>query len=207
MIEITSYENVGKGRYRTTFDTGETCILYSGEAVRFSINEGALISEQQFYTLMNEIVGKRAKKRALYLLEQMDRSERKLREKLEQGGYPQCCIDDAIDYVKSFNYLDDYRFASTYVRYHQNSLSRQQLSRKLMTKGIGRDDIERALELEYNANEDEHIIKLLAKKHYDPKNCDDGEFRRIYQYILRRGFRSGSILRIMRDYENLYKEL
>lgn len=202
MIEITSYESVGKGKYRTTFDTGEKCVLYRGEAVRFSISEGAFISEQQFETLINEVVGKRAKKRALHLLEQMDRSERKLREKLEQGGYPQCCIDDAIEYVKVFHYLDDHRFASTYVRYHQNSLSRQQLSQKLMAKGIGRDDIARALEEEYSADEDEHIIKLLSKKHYDPDSCDDGEFRRIYQYIMRRGFKSGSILRIMKNYEN-----
>ena len=114
MIEITGYENIGKGKYRTTFDNGTTCVLYRTEAVRYSIMEGAFISEADYEKLITEVVGKRAKKRALHLLEQMDRSERKLREKLTQGGYPDCCVDAAIDYVKSFHYLDDYRFASTY---------------------------------------------------------------------------------------------
>ena len=199
MIEVTSYESVGSGGYRTTFDTGMTCVLYRGEAVRFSIKEGAFISEEQMEQLLKEVVGKRAKKRALHLLEQMDRSERKLREKLAQNEYPQCCIDEAIDYVKSFHYLDDFRFASTYVRYHQTSLSRQQLTQKLMTKGIARDDINMAIEQEYTADEDEHILKLLNKKNYDPQNCDEKEFRRIYQYLLRRGFKSGQILKLMKQ--------
>lgn len=198
MIEITGYENIGKGKYRTTFDNGTTCVLYRTEAVRYSIMEGAFISEADYEKLITEVVGKRAKKRALHLLEQMDRSERKLREKLTQGGYPDCCVDAAIDYVKSFHYLDDYRFASTYVRYHQDSLSRRQLEQKLMTKGIGRDDINCAIDSEYTADEEKHIAKLLEKKHYDPDNCDEKEFRRIYQFLMRRGFKSSQILSAMR---------
>lgn len=194
MIEITGYENIGKGKYRTTFDNGTTCVLYRTEAVRSSIMEGAFISEEDYEKLITEVVGKRAKKRALHLLEQMDRSERKLREKLTQGGYPDCCVDAAIEYVKSFHYLDDYRFAATYVRYHQDSLSRRQLEQKLMTKGIGQDDINCAIESEYTAEEEKHIVKLLEKKHYDPDNCDEKEFRRIYQFLMRRGFKSSQIL-------------
>lgn len=176
MIEITGYENIGKGKYRTTFDNGTTCVLYRTEAVRYSIMEGAFISEADYEKLITEVVGKRAKKRALHLLEQMDRSERKLREKLTQGGYPDCCVDAAIDYVKSFHYLDDYRFASTYVRYHQDSLSRRQLEQKLMAKGIGRDDINCAIDSEYTADEEKHIAKQLEKKRYDPDNCDERSF-------------------------------
>ena len=37
MIEITRYENIGKGKFRTTFDNGTTCVVYRTEAVRFSI--------------------------------------------------------------------------------------------------------------------------------------------------------------------------
>ena len=71
MIEITGYENIGKGKYRTTFDNGTTCVLYRTEAVRSSIMEGAFISEEDYEKLITEVVGKRAKKRALHLLEHL----------------------------------------------------------------------------------------------------------------------------------------
>ena len=47
MIEITGYENIGKGKYRTTFDNGTTCVLYRTEAVRYSIMEGGGRKESQ----------------------------------------------------------------------------------------------------------------------------------------------------------------
>ena len=47
MIEITGYENIGKGKYSTTFDNGTTCVLYRTEAVRYSILEGAFICEAE----------------------------------------------------------------------------------------------------------------------------------------------------------------
>ena len=106
--------------------------------------EGAFISEADYEKLITEVVGKRAKKRALHLLEQMDRSERKLREKLTQGGYPDCCVDAAIDYVKSFHYLDDYRFASTYVRYHQDSLSRRHQNSCISSVGYLTEEIKKS---------------------------------------------------------------
>ena len=62
MIEITGYENIGKGKYRTTFDNGTTCVLYRTEAVRYSIMEGAFISEADYEKLITEVVGKRAKR-------------------------------------------------------------------------------------------------------------------------------------------------
>ena len=49
------------------------------------------------------------------------------------------------------------------------------------------------------ADEKKHIAKLLEKKHYDPDNCDEKEFHRIYQFLMRRGFKSSQILSAMRS--------
>lgn len=171
-------------------------VPYRGRAVLYY--GGAFISEADYEKLITEVVGKRAKREHCICLNRWT-GVKESREKLTQGGYPDCCVDAAIDYVKSFHYLDDYRFASTYVRYHQDSLSRRQLEQKLMAKGIGRDDINCAIDSEYTADEEKHIAKLLEKKHYDPDNCDEKEFRRIYQFLMRRGFKSSQILSAMRS--------
>lgn len=204
MITVIDCASVGKGKYRVVFDTGVTCLLYRGEATRFSISKGESIEDSEYYELITDVLTKRCRKRALHLLEQMDRSENKLREKLALGEYPKECIDDAISYVKSFNYLSDERMARNYVRYHQNALSRGQLKTKLLQKGISRDDVDTAIEEEYIADETEHIIKLLQKKKYCPNSCDEKEFAKIYNYILRRGFKSSDVMAIMKKYGSFY---
>lgn len=140
----------------------------------------------------------RAKKRALYLLERMDRTEHQLREKLRASDYPDEVIEEAIEYVKSFHYIDDERYAENFTRYRKENMSRQQIKQKLLSKGVSNDIISNALEEEYDVDESVHIRKLLEKKHFSYKDSDEGEFRRVYNYLLRRGFRSNEILKEMK---------
>lgn len=198
MVAVNNYEALGKGRYRVAFDNGVSCILYRSEAAQLSIEVQCSLTDENYDYLINEIVGKRAKRRAMHILEQMDRTEHQLREKLARGEYPQECIDSAVEYVKKYRYLDDERFASSYVRYHQEKLSRQQLSVKLSQKGVSKDIIAEALEMEYEADDGEKIRNLLSKRHFNPDNTDRQENNKIYQYILRRGFKSSDILKEMR---------
>ena len=198
MIGVETLESLGKGKYRIAFDNGVICVLYGTELRSTGIREEVLISEQQFQHIITEIVGKRAKKRALHLLERMDRTEQQLREKLLQSEYPRECVEDAIAYVKSFHYIDDKRYAENFIRCSKEKMSRQQAKRKLLTKGVPQDIITQALSVEYDADESLHIRAILEKKHFDREHCDEKEFRRIYQYLLRRGFSSNDILREMK---------
>ena len=61
----------------------------------------------------------RAKKRALYLLTDQDRTEKQLREKLEKTGYSGQVIEETIEYVRSFGYIDDLRYSVRYIEYYR----------------------------------------------------------------------------------------
>lgn len=200
-IQITAFEKLEKGKRRLRFENGENCIVYYSEIKGLHLEEGAYISVEIYEKIITEIVGKRAKKRALYLLEKMDRTEQQLREKLLLSEYPSRCVDDAIEYVKSFHYLDDERYAEIYIRYKKHKMSRQQIKQKLMAKGVSRELISNAIEEEYDADEKVQIRNLLEKKRFSSETADEGEFRRVYNYLLRRGFRSSDILKEMKHRE------
>ena len=121
----------------------------------------------------------------------------KVVEWLQENGYPEEIVECAMDYVKSFHYVDDYRYACTYIRYHQSEKSRLQIKMKLYERGVPSDLIEQALEDEYTGEEDRLIDRLLEKKQYDADTMDQKEKQKIYQYLMRRGFRSDAIRRRM----------
>lgn len=197
-VQIVSLDKLEKGKWHIRFDNGECCVLYFSEIKGLHLKKGSYISIEIYEKILKDIVGKRAKKRALYLLEKMDRTEQQLREKLLVSEYPSQCIEDAIDYVKSFHYLDDERYAETFIRYKKEKMSRQQIRQKLRQKGVSREIIENAIEEEYDVEERVHIRSLLEKKHFSHEQADDGEIRRVYSYLLRRGFRSDDILKEMK---------
>ena len=198
--QVTYVEHLQKGKYKVCLDSGESLILYRSEMRGLGIREGDCLTEEMYQHILNDIISKRAKKRALYLLEKMDRTESQLREKLRASEYPQECIEEAIAYVYKYHYLDDLRYARNYTNYSKDRLSRQQIKQKLMSKGVSKEYIDIALDEEYSGDEQLQIRKLLQKRHYEGQGKDTAEFRKTYQYLLRRGFKSGDILREMEKY-------
>lgn len=197
-ILIIRLENLPKGRRRIHFENGTKCVVYASEIRGWHLQEDTYLSEEQYQKLLHDIVGKRAKRRALHLLEQMDRTEQQLRDKLKASEYPMECIEEAIEYVKHFRYVDDQRYAENFTRYRKDRMSRFQIKQKLMMKGVSQNIISNVLEDEYDVDEVVHIRSTLQKKHFSPEEADEGEFRRVYNYLLRRGFRSSDILKEMK---------
>lgn len=197
-LQIESLLPREKGRVAVRLDNGVEVLLYKGEARRLSLRDGMEVSDELYHKIIHEIVGLRAKKRAMHLLEQMDRTEHQLYEKLRANGYPEACILDAIDYVKQYRYIDDARYARTYIRQGQQKKSRQRLKQDLQRKGVSREIIETALEEEYEADECGKIRELLEKRRYEYETSDRKEQQRTYQFLLRRGFMSSDILRVLK---------
>lgn len=83
-----------------------------------------------------------AKMKALDLLLLNDRSEKMLRDKLKTYELPADAIDEAIEYVKSFNYVNDIRFAKNYVRRMAEFKSLTEIKFYLAQKGVDKDDID-----------------------------------------------------------------
>ena len=135
-----------------------------------------------------------AKKRAMDLLQRQDRTESNLTEKLTAEGFPQSIVSIAIDYVKSYHYIDDIRYAENYIRFHMQDRSKQRLTYDLLKKGVSRDDIDEALSSTYEVSEREQIIELLAKKHYNIETADAKERNRIIGFLQRRGYQYEDIL-------------
>ena len=103
MVTETEFTKLGKNRHHFHLDNGTELDLYRGEAKQFRMREGSTLSDEEEHQLIYEVVGKRAKRRTMHLLEQMDRTEQQLREKLKQGGYTQACIYLAQEYEKNIS--------------------------------------------------------------------------------------------------------
>ena len=103
-------------KFKIIFAEAEYLILYAGEIRKYHLKEGEEIPEEVYQDIYYNVVGKRAKKRALHLLEKMDRTEKNLKDKLLQNGYPNKLAEEAVAYVKSYHYVDDLRYAKNYIR-------------------------------------------------------------------------------------------
>jgi regulatory protein len=195
-----------KNKYKVCLEGGADFVLYKGELSKLHLEAGQDLPEELYEQILKEIQIPRAKKRAMHLLEKMDRTEQQLKTKLREAGYASEAIEEAISYVKSYHYIDDERYARTYIRIHQQSKSKQRLKMDLLKKGIDKEVIDLALEEEFEQSEEEMILQLLKKKHYDPSTADQKERNKMYRFLMQRGFRSSDISHVIGQLESYGEE-
>ena len=203
MVTVTECTTLGKGRLRFHLDNGTELVLYRGEAKQFRMREGSTLSDEEEHQLIYEVVGKRAKRRTMHLLEQMDRTEQQLRTKLMEGGYPSEIVEQTLEYVKGFHYIDDVRYARTYMEYRKTGRSLRQMERELYQKGISRADFQKASEEMEAPDEEQQVRQWIMKKRFDAETADRQERDRLIRFLLRRGYGMAVIQRVLRGSEEI----
>lgn len=107
------------------------------------------------------------------LLGSRDYTEYRLREKLSAAGFSEQTIGAAFEKLRKAGYLDDSRYARSFVRCHLEDRSVKRIEQDLLDRGIDRKIIEEALEAlgeEQDLREVQRgqIRRLLEKRGYDP---------------------------------------
>lgn len=199
---VTGIEEQTKTKFKVYLDGTFAFVLYKDELKRFGIKQGEDLAQENYEKIQNEVLLKRAKKRAMHLLEDMDRTESALREKLKAGQYPENAISGAIEYVRSFGYLDDARYAEKFVMSRKDTKSKREIKALLSQKGVSDDLICLAFEQCYSEDsEEEAIRRILRKKKVDPERMEEQEYQKILGYLARKGFRYEVIRHVISDYD------
>lgn len=198
---VTGITALSRGRYQIDIDGQFRFILYRGELRTYQVKEGERISEESLEEILTKVLPMRAKKRSMNLLKSREYTEYQIREKLKQGQYPASAIDEAIEYIKSYHYIDDRRYARDYILYYSELRSRGRIEQDLIRKGIGKELIGRVYEEELSEEKlpDEISLmeKLLAKKNYDKENADYREKQKMGAFLYRKGFSLDNIAKIL----------
>ena len=199
---VTKVEMMTKIKYKVYLDEQFAFVLYKGELSHYRISEGALLEEETVQEILQKVISKRAKLRAMHLLEDMDRSEAALREKLVQGLYPEEAIETAISYVRSFGYLDDARYAMNFVQSRKSSKSRREILYQLCQKGISKETAKEAVEAGFDQeDETDAIRRILEKKRVEPGTATPQQMQKLYGYLARKGFRYEDIRQVIQNYD------
>ena len=143
-----------------------------------------------------------ARKKALRLLEHMDRTEKGLMDRLLRAGFSEKLAEDAVSYVKDYGYINDRRYALNYIMYRIHDKSRQKIFQELSGKGIDCQTIQDAWEEaeELETPDERALLRQMVGKKYEPgAELDEREMRRLYGYLARRGFRSGDIFSVLEE--------
>ena len=200
---ITDITELSKSKYKIFIDNEFAFVLYKGELRQYGIKKDEEIKKDIYDEIVSKVIPKRAKLRAMHLLEKRPYTERDMRNKLKEGLYDQDSIDEAIDYLKSFGYIDDHAYAIQYIDTYTQNRSVRRLEQDLMKKGISKDVISEVLALKRDegelGDEESMIRSLLEKRGFDPESADSKTIAKTVRFLYQKGFLPETIARVMRQ--------
>ena len=211
-MEITFKNENMKSKKTAVYADGELIgSLYPKEISNYGLEDGADTSEDTVADIMNEILIPRAKRYVMNLLVKADKTETELDRKLKSAGYGDEVSQKAIEYVRSFHYIDELRTAESYIRTKIDHSSEKEIRYKLEEKGISSETIDMAYEQIFE-DEDIDNTELKAAENFLKKKLGSSldpeeelpyeEKQKLFASAFRKGFRQDSI---KKAYNNLIK--
>lgn len=199
-MRITNIEK-GKGRrYKVYVDGLYWASLDPEVIVDSSLKEDLECSEEFLEEIKYRADVRRAKERALYLLEYRDHSRKELIDKLKKDVDEEIAASTA-DKMEEFGFLDDGRYAEKLAR---DLLTRKRLGRRrafyeLQRKGIERELAERVLD-EAEVDPADQLGELIAKKYARYLGDEKGR-KKVISALFRLGHSYEDVKRALQQYE------
>ncbi len=195
---------------KIVLEDGSSFVLYAGELRKYHIREGEEIPEEVLAEIHDDVLVRRAKLRCMNLLKTSDRTVRQLRDRLRHDGYPEEIAEKALEYVASYHYTDDRRYAENFIRQQSGRKSRKVIILELEKRGVDSDVIREAYSAVGQENQEgdpflgeaadlEAIRKLVQKRGYDAAHASWEEHQKLTGCLMRKGFEAADIRRVLRE--------
>ncbi len=131
----------------------------------------------------------KARNYCFYLLKFRQRSESEIRRRLAQKKFTQGAIDQAVDFLKEKKFLDDEQFAGDWIDSRlKKPLGLRRIVAELRQKGVARQYIDAGIERIKEDYSEEDTVRRIVEARFDPSREPLKEKKRLYAYLLRRGF-------------------
>ncbi len=153
------------------------------------------LSEEEFNTLYNRILGSRCRDKALEYLARREHSKKELELKLLKKGFPKELIGPQLDKLEEANLLSDLRYAQSFIesRLRRSPEGSRMLVMRLRQKGVSREVANEVIQNSYNLEEALERALEKAARRVGPERED------LIRELQKRGFAYYEIVNFLNE--------
>lgn len=199
MLKIEAIEKYKGNTYRIDFSEGEPAFINSDIITKFNIKSGMELPESAWEQIVHANEFRRARERALYLLDYRDYSYIELYKKLENNYDEDICFE-VVDSLAKVGIINDRRYAETLAEKFVaiKKFGYYRAVREMKLKGISQEMADEVLST-YQDSTQERIFELLSTK-YARKLEDENGVTKVKNALVRQGYSYNDINAALNDF-------
>ncbi len=200
MAVIDTLEKYKGKTWTVELSDGETFYINEDTVFDFSLKKGQEITEERLEEVKTADLFRKARERALYLLDYRDYSFTELYKKLE-GTYTEEISLEVMRRLAESGLINDRRYAETLARKYMvtKKFGYYRARQEMIMKGLDRDIVEQAL-LVYEDDTLERLEELVESK-YARKITDRKSLEKVKNALVRQGYSYSDINAVLSEYE------
>ena len=189
-----------RGRVRIFVDGEFWAELDASVASDRGFSRGTIFSHEDL--AQAKVAGERplAMDRALSILGYRARSAYELRERLLRVGYAGTTVDVVLDRLEELGYIDDEEFARGAAREKARKYGPRRIYGELRRAGIDEEVAQGVVEEEFAERPEFEAALAAARRRYNTGEGSDAQARRIYGFLIRRGYSAEVCAGVVRKY-------
>jgi len=168
-------------------------------ATERGLREGVALSSEELEEV--RVAGERALAtgRALHFLGYRARSRREVRDRLRRYGYREETVEAVLRRLEELGYLNDEEFARTAAREKARRYGPRRVSAELRRSGVDAELAQDVVEEEFASRGEVQEARSAAARRYN-RGGSNAEARRVYGFLMRRGYSAGVCAEVAREY-------
>ena len=189
---ITKIESQKKSEDRVNIYVDEKFFMaiYKELVFTFNLKKGDIIEEDNLREILKDEMFLKGKNKALNILSKASQSEKKMREKLKDD-FEEDTIDDIVDFLKKYNFINDNELASKIVttNVNLNKYGKNKIKQNLYNKGLEKSSIDEAIS-EIDQDVEFENALYLAEKRYERVKKEDPKkaYAKVANHLAYKGF-------------------
>lgn len=200
-ITRVQQQKYNKERYSIFLNEEYAFSVSEDVLVRYSLLKGKELEKDFIKNILIAEEESKAKSAALRYLGYRMRSKKEISDKLYELGYSDY-TDNIMDFLIENKFLDDREYALCFAKDKMNlkNFGKNRISNELRQKGIDDSMINSVLnELDYGDREYDMAYESAEKRMNRSYKNDDDRYRKIYGFLVRRGYSIDITKKVLRD--------
>lgn len=174
-----------KKRVNVYLDGAYYCSLDLVTLVKNRLKIGMEISKEELVKIQYESEFQSCFDSALNFISVSQKTKKQIKDKLIQKGYLEEIVLKAIDKLIEYGYVNDSDYAEKYVNSYKNQKGKKLIKLELLKKGVKEEDLSEFLD---GVDSQIETISKLADKYMKNKPCDLKTVKKLYSYLISKGF-------------------
>lgn len=197
--KILSIEKYKGNTYCVEIEDEDNIYLHSSIISEFHLKGEMTIPQSALDEVIFQNNYRKAKERALYLLDYRDHSYKELYDKLRKNYTPEIC-KSVMDKLCEIGVIDDRKYAERYARYlfEVKKSGKFKARAEMLKKGIDKDIVNEFLD-EYEEDTTDRLKELVEKK-YARYLVDQKGVQKVFNALVRYGYIYSDVKAVIKEF-------